>query len=452
MESDDLGWDRSLPGSWFDHKHSPMSSVVDYARARPRGMTNPPMNLQLRPLLCKDLVDSGVDLVAPEWGRPPRSLQSTSSDSPHQLLGQSRALMKGAYAENIRSGRTLKKGGVFSKSAPNLPARDEDKVATHHTPWHSYRSHLKAAEKWAPLDANSRTSSSEKEKRSVRFTELPPKALRPLDEGATKSTGSSSHSEFIKTPSNAKALTAGKKMNLVDSGSGRRPSMEAPAVATKRQTVKDLGKDIGKPKEEEDTTELLSKRRVDESELGNGLRSLRGMSQLHRAACADRFRFCCDASVGQPLVLGKATSNHANPGKWMSDAAYLQKFHNSAVRVVDPSGLEVVRDLPKKMKTKKKKDDTEDLKMSDSGLFVPQYPIDESLKYLRKLRKKLCPNEIEERPHGNTNEERQKEVADKLKSDLAGISMLAKIRTAGTGVAEDEQRELDEAVALSGYT
>jgi len=446
MESDDLDWDPNLPDSWFDHKYDPMSSVVDYARARPRGMTNPPMNLKLRPVLCKDLVDYGVELAAPEWGRTSRSLQSTSSDqSSHQLLGESRALMMGAYTENLRTGRVFKKATLLSKSAPHLSARDEgDKVVPQHTQWHSYHSrrHMKPAEKWSSSDLHWRASESSSEKRSVRFADSPPK--RALGEEAlTKSSGSATMSD-IKTPSHAKALTAGKKLNLDSGGSGRRPSMEAPGVAKRS---KDFGKDSGK--EEDNNATLQPKRHVEEAELDNGLRSLRGMSQIHRAACADRFRFCCDASVGQPMVLGKSTSNHANPGNWMSDAAYLQKFHNSAIRVVDPSGLEVVKEQPKKKKKKQKVDDVEDLKMSDSGLFVAQYPVDESLKCLRRLRKNLFPNHVEERPHGKTNEEQQKEVADKLKLDLAGFSMLAKIRA--HGVADEEQLEMDEAVALSGY-
>mmetsp|Transcript_105195 Transcript_105195/g.166049 ORF Transcript_105195/g.166049 Transcript_105195/m.166049 type:complete len:437 (+) Transcript_105195:98-1408(+) len=436
MESDDLGWDRTLPDSWFVHKYDPMSSVIDYASARPRGMTNPPMNPEVRALLCRDLIDCGLELVAPEWGRPSRSMQSTSSgQSPQQLLGQSRSAMKSMYSERLRSGQVLKKGSCFSKSAPDLPALKHDKkVLPRHAPWHSYhpRPDMKPAEKLL---------SNEKERRSVHFADSPPK--RTLEDTNGKSSGSATTpTEYIKTPSNARALTAGKKMNLVDSASGRRPSTEVPGIA-KRSNGKDSGK------EEDNSATLQPKRHVEEDELDNGLRSLRGMSQLHRAAVHDRFRFCCDPSRGQPMVLGKATSNFANPGNWMSDAAYLNKFHNSSIRVVDPSGLEVVKGMPKKKKKNQKVDDIDDLKMSDSGLFVPQYPIDESLKCLRRLRKRYFPNHAEERPHGKTHEEQQKEAADKLKCDLAGVSMLAKIRS--HGVPEEEQREMDEAVALSGY-
>jgi len=98
------------------------------------------------------------------------------------------------------------------------------------------------------------------------------------------------------------------------------------------------------------------------------------------------------------MMLGKATLNKANPGSWMSDAAYLQKFHNSAIRVVDPSGLQKIKEEPKKKKKKKgAQDDIDELKMSDSGLFVPKYPIDDSLKTLRRLRRKWFPASMEEK-------------------------------------------------------
>jgi hypothetical protein len=349
-------------------------------------------------------------------------------------------MIKHGYAEHLRSGRVLKRGPAFSKSAPALSTSSEDAKA-HPPPWHSYlpRSHLKPAEKWTDPDF-SRTSgsSSEKEKRIVHFADSPPKTVLE-----TKSSGSSATpTEFIKTPSHAKALTAGKKMNLVDNGSGRRPSAQAPDEA-KRSTGKDGGK-------EEDGKATQPKRHVEESELDNGMRGLRGMSQLHRAACADRFSFCCDASVGQPMMLGKATLNKANPGSWMSDAAYLQKFHNSAIRVVDPSGLQVKKEEPKKKKKKKNEDDIDELKMSDSGLFVPKYPIDDSLKTLRRLRKKWFPASIEEKTIIKVKHtEEQLTAANELKSEFTGLSMLGKIRSGGIG--DDERREMEAAVLKSGY-
>jgi hypothetical protein len=243
--------------------------------------------------------------------------------------------------------------------------------------------------------------------------------------------------EYIKTPSHEKAITAGKRLSLdpgSSSGFGKRPTML----------------------DEEKKANTKHTRKIEEPELDNGMRCLRGMSQLHRAAVADRFKFCADASVGQPLVLGNSTSVHANIGKWYSDVSYLQKFHNSAIRVAAPSGLSAVQEQKlsktKKKKQHSKKDDVDDLTMSDSGLFAPMYPIDESLKCLRRIRKKAFP-EAAPVKQGLSQTEILAMAATKLKSDLqstgAFFPLLHKVRE--RGVTEEEQKELDEALAKSGF-
>merc|ERR1711972_346980 len=235
--------------------------------------------------------------------------------------------------------------------------------------------------------------------------------------------------EYMKTPSHDKALTLGKRLSLVADNSGN------------RQTMKEFGKDNAK--EEDSKANSKPTRKVEESELENGTRVLRGMSQLHRAAVADRFRFNSNMSRGQPMVLGGATINASDLGKWYTDASDLQKFHNSAIRIVDPSGLQVLKE-PQNQKKKKKKqqvDDIDDLKMSDSGLFVARYPIDESLKTLRRIRKKAYPEE-EPAPKGPTQEEIARKAAiAKLKIDLSG-ALLGKIRS--QGISADEKKELDD--------
>merc|ERR1712183_299618 len=51
------------------------------------------------------------------------------------------------------------------------------------------------------------------------------------------------------------------------------------------------------------------------------------------------------------------------------------------------------KESPKTKRKKKKKDDIEDLELSESGIFQQKYPIDESLKSLRRLKKNMFPEE-----------------------------------------------------------
>jgi len=127
-------------------------------------------------------------------------------------------------------------------------------------------------------------------------------------------------------------------------------------------------------------------------ELRNARDALKGQSGLHNAAVSDRFRFCADMSMGAPLCIkGSGTACGTPSDVWASDASFLVKFHNGAIRNVNPSTLQPKPEEVVPKKKKKKKDDENDL---DMGVFQPKYPIDESLKSLRKLKKQMFPDEV----------------------------------------------------------
>lgn len=457
--------DKTDPDSWFEHDFTPYSAVSDYANEPPRGMTNPPMNLALREVLCKDFVEYGTELEVPYWGTsfvrtssstPVSPSQSqTSFNFPRQRLDRgtlARSQLMGSYAENLRSGRVslkasvggkvLKGGSIFTRTAPADMAPVQ--ATPVHPPWHCYHPFphtLRPIDRRGPASLVSPSKSvaeavTEKEKRSVRFADSP----KPLAKVLAEQGPSPVNTEFIKTPSHDKAIQLGKRMHLSDP-SGKRPSSEPPGMAKK-------GKDSGKdgPKDEDDKTKHNNI--IDQKELDNRVYALRGMSNLHRAAVKDRFVFGASSAAGDPMVLGASPLSQANPGSWSSDAAFLTKFHNSAIRIVNPSGLEVLKEPTSKRKKKKKKnvDDEEELKMSDSGLFVARYPIDESLLQMKRLKKKAFPEEEEV---VQTKQEAIKvkctQSAETLKAELGG-KLLAHLRENG-----DDAEEQRAALAASGY-
>jgi len=359
-------------------------------------------------------------------------------------------LMHG-YSENLRSGRVLKKGTIFSQSAPDFGVVSADESTPIHPPWHQYhpfQNTLRPIDRRGPTSLVSPSKSvaaaaTEKEKsKSVRFADTP--SSKSLEHHlASTVQGSPCNTEFIKTPSHDKAIQKGMRMSLHDPSS-KRPSSEPPGMAKKN---KDSGKDG--PKDEDDKKKHKHGH-IDQTALDNSMRSLRGMSQLHRAAVTDRFRFGASPAAGEPMVLGATPLSQANPGNWSSDAAFLTKFHNSAIRIVNPSGLQVLKEPTSKRKKKKKdQDNEEELKMSDpNSVFVARYPIDDALVKIRKCRKQAFPEEerfVAPDPK-IAHQEKRVAAAEDLKQNLGGF-LLARVRES----AEDH-KEQEEALLASGYT
>jgi hypothetical protein len=316
----------------------------------------------------------------------------------------------------------------------------DDEGAVGHPDWHQYHPFphtLKPIDRRGPAKLV-QTPSSEKDKRSSRTVRFAEDEQKSLADHLAKQI-SPIHSEFIKTPSNAKATSRGQRMTL-DASGARHSIAETTGMAKKS---KDSGKDGAKDEDGKKKDGL-----IDTTELDNRMRALKGMSQLHRAAVADRFRFCASASSGEPMVLKASSLNQANPGKWASDSAFLNKFHNSAIRIVAPSGLEVLKETDCKKKKKKKKDSDGELQMSDSGLFVARYPIDENLVKIRKIRKKAFPDEDPHPVPADPTEEHRKTAAAELKQafSLGGGGLLSRIRD-----NEDDHKEQEAALAASGY-
>jgi hypothetical protein len=283
----------------------------------------------------------------------------------------------------------------------------------------------------------------DKSKKTVQFADKQDRTLSEhLSAGATPQA-----SEFMKTPSHTKALNMGKSMSLHDPG-GKRPSAEAPGMARKgKDSVKDCVKDEDAKKKQHNDGD-----KIDSAELDNRLREIRGNGRLHRAAVADRFIFGANASKGEPMVLGASTLNQANPGSWASDAAFLNKFHNSAIRIVNPSGLTVNPEPAKKRKKKKKTEQEQEeedlLKMDGPSVFVPRYPLDEALKALKRLRKKSFPNEVK---HSDKKAAEKAAAAAEVAASLkVGLGGMAGLLSRGRG-SDEVKAEAEAAAKASGY-
>lgn len=180
---------------------------------------------------------------------------------------------------------------------------------------------------------------------------------------------------------------------------------------------KDASKDAGKEEEPWQLVQKHSNRVLTESELRNGLASLRTQGRLHRAAVSDQYRFGADLSVGGSMVLSGAGASPTPPGVWASYASHLNIFHNKAMRTVNPSQLELLPEVKKKPR-KKKADDEDDLQLSKSGLFFSRYKPDAAYRTIRRIRRDTFPESEEEKAEGEHHARQL--VALGFRSDMAG--------------------------------
>jgi len=343
------------------------------------------------------------------------------------------------YKENLRQGRTLKKGTVFSKTAPSIMKAAVDDTPASHPPWHIYHPYPQVLKPidlkgFACLETPSKSTPVVEEnnkKKSVRFTDSP----KSLAEHLNQPQGSPVTTEFIKTPSHDKAITLGKKMKTDEVPKRKKEEKEAKAPGAAQAPKETVAKD-------KDEEEASKPRIIDNRMLDNSMRGLRGNSQLHRAAVADRFRFGASADAGDPVVLKASPLAAANPGSWASDAAFLNKFHNYSVRIVNPSGLEVLKEPKKKRKKKKRTEDDDD--DGDTGLFVARYPVDPSIKNTRQLRKEGFPEFWDDGPKHQTAKEVAAEGLKTLNLDLGGF-MLSRTQQ------NESLAEANAAMLASGY-
>lgn len=128
-----------------------------------------------------------------------------------------------------------------------------------------------------------------------------------------------------------------------------------------------------------------------DTELHSGIEALRTQGRMHRAATSDKERFTADFASTGSMVLGGAGATPNSPGTWASDSSYLTRFHNGAIRTVDPSRLKL---LKTPVKPRRRRVDTEASGEEAANIKTRQkYVPDPAVGTLRQLKRTLCPEQ-----------------------------------------------------------
>mmetsp|Transcript_101471 Transcript_101471/g.217276 ORF Transcript_101471/g.217276 Transcript_101471/m.217276 type:complete len:386 (-) Transcript_101471:50-1207(-) len=329
---------------WFNSTVTPDAAVSTYAGAWPKGMTNPPQNPKVRKMLLEDLQRYQVQLSHPSWPPQQRPVQEEVRRVPE--LSRSMGDLMQSYSSLISDGtyrlrRPWNQKGGRTSSPLKSTMRNAKRIYSG-----GYEEDLSQSSLSRSLDTS---------RMSVGYTTGMWRHKAP---GAGDSVGSAS----------ASASPASSKKGAGDA-SKKKEQRKAMMVAPGKEKPDRIMSDI---------------------ELRNAREGLRAQSSLHNSSVQDRYRFASDVSPGANLVIAGAGTGWGNAApNWASDASYLNQFHHGAIRIVNPSGLDTLPEEPKSRRKKKK--DEDDLQLSDSGLFQPRYPLDNSLRSLKMLKKKTFP-------------------------------------------------------------
>lgn len=370
--------------------------MAEYRSAPPRGMTNPPQNPSVRAKLAQELEEYGVQFEVESWPPP---LKEPWSFGFHTDPPDSRAPGPRIAQGLARKHMTWLRDGDTKHIADRLA----DAVVAYRPK--GSRPHSAASR------PQSRAESDRHRKTVAGIVDRKPDAK--LMRSKTEPTLANDTKRDAKESKEAK--TTGK--NKGASGA-RKVSKDKQSTAKEGSSKKsEAAKQDGSAEGDDDAARQTGKRGNDKSsrmlteiEVNNNISALRSQSMLHRAAVADRFRFGADLMAAGGMVLKGAGATPVCPGVWASDASALIKFHNKAIRSVNPSKLGL---LPVETKKKKKKKaDEDELQMGDRTL----YDIDESYKAVRKLRRALYPDSFEQ-----TRSQKEVAASNMLSLGFGGI-------------------------------
>eukprot|EP00929_Paragymnodinium_shiwhaense_P107968 TRINITY_DN74305_c0_g1_i1.p1 TRINITY_DN74305_c0_g1~~TRINITY_DN74305_c0_g1_i1.p1 ORF type:complete len:418 (-),score=72.44 TRINITY_DN74305_c0_g1_i1:205-1458(-) len=390
------------PEGWYGPHVGPDASVKEYSMATPRGMTNPPQSRRVKSTLYKELHEYGVDFAHESWP-PPNPLRQTPKHSllvskqpearnnniryPQNALltlEEQRAAMPifiGSSPADITS-KYLAIIKAKSGKSPKLPASPSLPVIQLQAPTGGGERQTSVA------SAGARTAISLDEPRQrskARALTYP-----AHDRGPKSKERKTWHGNSLLTPGGGSG-DFGKKGDSRSrsksvSSEGRRSAVANGSGAGSRHG--DKGNGAGKNGQGAgDENPEKGARVATEYELHNKVEALRSASRLHRAGAADIHKFCADVSTPGSMVLGNPDSS----GCWSSDAAELTRFHNGAMRMVDPSKLEVLP-MPTRGR-KKKKGDEENQALSETGKFFARYPRDPALRVVKTLCRQMVPKD-----------------------------------------------------------
>eukprot|EP00930_Biecheleria_cincta_P078606 TRINITY_DN6614_c0_g1_i2.p1 TRINITY_DN6614_c0_g1~~TRINITY_DN6614_c0_g1_i2.p1 ORF type:complete len:403 (-),score=52.42 TRINITY_DN6614_c0_g1_i2:86-1261(-) len=390
-----------MASDWWGPHVTPHAAISEYRSAPPRGMTNPPQSAAVRAKLAHELEEYGVQFEVESW--PPPLRDPFASGFFHTAPPDSRSPAPRVAQSLARKHMTWLRDGDTKHIANRLA----DQVV-------EYRSKGSRPPS-APSRPQPRAESLQKGKTTTDIADNKPSAKLMRSKTApaigTDTKRDAKDSKELKATGKNKGSSGQRKVSKESKQSTGREGSSKKSEASKQDLQ-------GNAEGEDDPARQTSKRSNDKSsrmiteiEVQNNISALRSQSLLHRASVSDRFRFGADLMAAGGMVLKGAGATPVCPGVWASDASALIKFHNSAIRSVNPSKLGL---LPVETnKKKKKKADEDELQMGDRTL----YEGDKSYKAVRKLRRALYPDSFE---HARS----QKEVAasNMLSLGFGGLS------------------------------
>jgi len=349
---------------WYGPHVTPYASVADYRTAPPKGMTNPPQNPKVRAKLLAELEEYGVQLEVESWPPPMPDLKASG-----YVFGQP------AEPLDCRSPACKRASGLAQKHMSWIRDGDTGHIAN------------RLADQLVPF-------TQRPESRSDSRGESRP-ASRPSSGKAGSMVGSKSEPALgAKQKDGSKgSKNASKQVQRPVSNQKGKPVQASGTASQKDAAAKDSSAQ-GSKQDSAGTGEAgkqKASRVANDTELGNSLIGLRSQGRLHQASCVDRFRFGADLKAAGGMVLKGAGATPVAPGMWASDGSELIKFHNKAIRLVNPSHLPL-KPLEKHKKKKKKVDEDE----LPTGEKYQLYEADKSYRAIRRLRRTFYPDSFQQ--------------------------------------------------------
>jgi len=323
-------------------------------------MTNPPQNPKVRAKLLAELEEYGVQLEVESWPPPMPDLKAQG-----YMFGQR------AEPLDIRSPAGKRASGLAQKHMSWIRDGDTGHIAN------------RLADQLVPFTqtAQSRSGSRSESRPASRPSSGAMVGSRSEPAlGAKQKDGSKGSKNASKQVQRPVSNQKGKPVQASGTASQKDAAAKDSSAQGSKQDSAGTG-EAGKQK----ATRVAS-----ETELDNSLIGLRSQGRLHRAAVGDRFRFGADLKAAGGMVLKGAGATPVTPGMWASDGSELVKFHNKAIRNVNPSHLPLKP--VEKHKKKKKKVDEDEL---PTGEKYQLYEADKSYRAIRRLRRTFYPDSFE---------------------------------------------------------
>lgn len=437
---------------WFSCDAPNTGSIAAYVAAPPKGMSNPPQNPKVRKALAAELNDLAVRLEYRDWP-PPRRIPSIPVSSGMERHRQQLLMRKSPSSPAVFGGTSLNTS-VDPFSAKKLKSTKRNVCPA------SQSGERAASAKWVysiGLDEHSKEFDITLERQhggtKLGICSYGSVLLANPESGSLVEQWNWEHQDLSVQEGDCivevngirgdlrkmtkqlkrarvcklkirKAWTNSADVNSQSRGSptalwrtrrdfmledeeltitgGNRPPLAAPKV----KKIKGDDAWVGLAKQK-----ILDRVPTD-LEMKNSRDVLKAQSNLNAAEFTDRFRMNADMSPSAPLFLDGAGTPSCQPNdSWSSDGAILVMFHNGALRLANPSKLQMAEELEVTAgasNSRRKRDSTTNLLVTSSSQFRPKYPIDHSLRSLRKFRKHLFPQQV------LTQEEERRQAAQAI--------------------------------------